>query len=201
MDPAITPPKIIEAVPAVYPDLPIGEGSNACCMIVATIGTDGLVVNARAIRFPDSPFAQAALDAVRQSKYEPGLLNNRPVAVRVHVPVRFRVDRSPAVPKIALMRTTNPEGQAADYPPRATHSVNPSYTEEARRKKINGIVILSVLVTEEGLPSDIRVVRSLGYGLDEKAIEAVSQYRFRPAIKDGKPVPYRLEIESNFQIY
>jgi TonB family protein len=86
-------------------------------------------------------------------------------------------------------------------PPRAITFANPEYSDEARSKRIQGVVLVSALVNEEGNPIDFRVERSLGYGLDEKAIECVSQYRFTPAMRDGQPIALRVTIEINFRLY
>lgn len=78
---------------------------------------------------------------------------------------------------------------------------NPQYTNEARAEKVSGSVLVQVQVSEDGLPTNVRVVRGIGYGLDEKAIEAVKQYRFKPAMKDGQPVKVAMNIQVNFQIF
>jgi len=61
-------------------------------------------------------------------------------------------------------------------------------------------VLLQLVVDEQGVPQDLRIVRSLGLGLDQKAIEAVQQWRFKPGLKDGKPVPVSANIEVNFRL-
>jgi protein TonB len=76
----------------------------------------------------------------------------------------------------------------------------PEYSEEARKAKWQGAVMLQLVVDENGLPQDIKVVRSLGLGLDQKAIEAVQKWRFKPGLKDGKPVPVSANIEVNFRL-
>ena len=77
----------------------------------------------------------------------------------------------------------------------------PEFSEEARKAKFSGNVEVYLWVDETGSPSHIRVVRGVGMGLDEKAIEAVRQYKFKPAMKDGKPVKVDLYIDVNFQIF
>ncbi len=76
----------------------------------------------------------------------------------------------------------------------------PEYSEEARKLKWQGAVLLSLVVDENGVPQDIKVVHSLGLGLDQKAIEAVQKWRFKPGLKDGKPVPVSANIEVNFRL-
>jgi len=78
--------------------------------------------------------------------------------------------------------------------------VEPEYSEEARKAKFQGTVLLSVVVDEKGNPRDLRVVRPLGLGLDEKAIEAVMKWRFRPGLKDGRAVPVSAYVEVNFRL-
>ena len=85
--------------------------------------------------------------------------------------------------------------------PKAIYSPDPEYSEEARKVKHMGVVVLWLVVGPDGKPRDIRVVRTLGLGLDEKAIEAVRNWRFEPALKDGKPVAVQVNIEVNFHLY
>jgi len=75
------------------------------------------------------------------------------------------------------------------------------YSEQARKKKINGTILIGFQVETDGAPSHIQVERGLGYGLDEKAIEAVSHYRFKPAMRNGEPVVVPLHIEVSFHIF
>ena len=76
----------------------------------------------------------------------------------------------------------------------------PAYFEEARKGKVQGTVILLVEVDSNGRPRDIRVRRPLGFGLEERAVEAVARWRFRPAYRNGKPVPCSAEVEVNFRL-
>jgi protein TonB len=78
--------------------------------------------------------------------------------------------------------------------------VEPEYSEEARKAKWQGTVVLSLIVDDKGLPQELKVVRSLGLGLDQKAIEAVMKWRFKPGMKDGKPVAVQATIEVNFRL-
>lgn len=78
--------------------------------------------------------------------------------------------------------------------------VEPEYSEEARRAKYSGVVHLSVVIDENGIPTDIHVTSPLGLGLDEKAVQAVQHWRFRPGLKNGKPVKVQASIEVAFRL-
>jgi periplasmic protein TonB len=84
--------------------------------------------------------------------------------------------------------------------PALLFKVEPEYSEEARKAKFQGTVVLYVVVDDKGMPQQLRVLRPLGLGLDEKAIEAVQKWRFKPGLKDGKPVPVAATIEVNFRL-
>jgi protein TonB len=76
----------------------------------------------------------------------------------------------------------------------------PAYSEEARKGRVQGMVVLLVEIDTNGRPRDIRVRQPLGFGLEERAIEAVAHWRFRPAYRNGKPVPCTAEVEVNFRL-
>ncbi|MBV9302730.1 MAG: energy transducer TonB [Acidobacteriaceae bacterium] len=84
--------------------------------------------------------------------------------------------------------------------PQLVSKVEPEYSEEARKAKYSGTVLLQIIVDEHGLPRDIKVVRPVGLGLDEKAVEAVSRWRFRPGYKGGRPVAVEANIEVSFRL-
>jgi periplasmic protein TonB len=84
--------------------------------------------------------------------------------------------------------------------PLLLHKVEPEYSEEARKAKYQGTVLLYIEVSPDGRATNIRVARSLGLGLDEKAIEAVKQWKFKPGAKNGVPVTVAATIEVNFRL-
>lgn len=84
--------------------------------------------------------------------------------------------------------------------PSLLYKVEPEYSEEARKAKYQGTVLLYIEVDPSGHATNIRVQRSLGLGLDEKAIEAVKKWKFAPGKKDGKPVTVAATIEVNFRL-
>jgi TonB family protein len=85
--------------------------------------------------------------------------------------------------------------------PVAISTPDPKYDEFARRAGVQGTTVLAVVVGSDGNVSDVQVARPLGMGLDEKAVEAVRAWRFRPAMKDGQPVTVQINVEVNFRLY
>jgi TonB family protein len=86
--------------------------------------------------------------------------------------------------------------------PIAIFTPEAEFSDEARRAKYQGVCLISLIVDAQGNPQDPRVIRALGMGLDEKALEAVRKYKFKPAMKEGRtPVPVRITIEVNFRLY
>ena len=86
--------------------------------------------------------------------------------------------------------------------PKVVSEVKPQYTPEAMRAKIEGTVIMTAVVRTDGTPSDIEITKSLDteYGLDKQSVAALSQWRFEPGRKDGKPVPVRVTVEMRFTL-
>ncbi len=79
--------------------------------------------------------------------------------------------------------------------PRVIYQPDPEYSEEARKAKYQGTWVSWLVVGPDGRPRDLRVARSLGLGLDEKAIEAVKTWKFEPAMKNGQPVAVQINVE------
>lgn len=75
------------------------------------------------------------------------------------------------------------------------------FSDEARRQKYQGVCEIALIIDAQGNPQSPRVIQRLGMGLDEKALEAVMRYRFKPAKKDGRPVPVRMTVMVNFRLY
>ena len=85
--------------------------------------------------------------------------------------------------------------------PEVIFKVDPEFSEEARRAKFMGVVLVNLIVDQQGRPQDVHVLRGVGMGLDGKAVDAVKLYRFKPAMAAGKPVAVELNIEVTFQIF
>jgi len=86
--------------------------------------------------------------------------------------------------------------------PHVVSKIDPAYSDEARKIHYSGTVLLSLVVTPDGSPSNIQVLMPLGAGLDEKAVDAVNRWRFQAGTRksDGHPVPVLATIEVNFRL-
>jgi TonB family protein len=89
---------------------------------------------------------------------------------------------------------------AVSTAPKLLYQIDPEYSDEARKARFNGVVVLRVVIDENGNTRDIEVVRSPGLGLDERAVSAVKQWRFRPGKRDGAAVPVWATVEVNFRL-
>jgi protein TonB len=78
--------------------------------------------------------------------------------------------------------------------------VEAEFSDQARRKRVSGTVLLTMLISEEGQPTTVSVVVPLGSGLDEEALKAARQYRFKPATLDGIAIPARITLEVSFRL-
>jgi periplasmic protein TonB len=92
-------------------------------------------------------------------------------------------------------------GRSGVTAPVAVNAPEAEFSDEARRQKYQGICMVALIVDARGYPQNLRVVQRLGMGLDEKAIEAIRKYRFKPAMKDGKPVASVITVEVDFRLY
>lgn len=100
----------------------------------------------------------------------------------------------PAKPVLAVSRKTGIS------PPTPIYAPKPTYTDLAKKHQVQGICDFYLIVNTQGFPESIRVVKTLPDGLEERALAAISQYRFRPAMQNGKPVPIQMLVEVDFHL-
>jgi protein TonB len=101
-------------------------------------------------------------------------------------------------PRVPISRYR--QGDSRFTLPAAIQKVDPAYTKQALEAKLEGFVALSFTVRADGFADNIAVIRSLGLGLDQRAVECLEQWRFKPATRDDEPVPVRVTIEINFRL-
>jgi TonB family protein len=159
----------------------------------------GISAPATAIPMVRRPELEARVRSILDSSQRramPGILLRCAIAftaVMMLVPV--------AVTRQAVYAQTAAQKITKDMtPPKIVHKVEPAYTEEAKAAGLEGTVGLQIEITAKGSTTNIQVLKSLGMGLDETAVQAVSKWRFKPAQKDGQPVAVIAHIEVNFHL-
>jgi TonB family protein len=187
----VTPPNLVHAAPASWP---ADEAAKHVTSLSVVIGSDGVPSAIDVTSKPIPSFDDAAIAAVRSSKFEPGSVHGRAVPVQYTVFVPFIGKDDPAIPVVNLFRSK------LISPPVPLNTVDAEYSEKARREGIEGVVLVRITITEEGTPADIRVLKGLGHGLDECAADAVSKYRFRPATVKGIPIAVPITIAVSFHL-
>lgn len=115
--------------------------------------------------------------------------------------MRFTLFTLAALALVAIPAAAQERPAATTTTPVLIHEVKPQYTDAAKARKIQGSVELAVLVQTDGsVGSDVRVTKSLDPDLDQEAIKAVRQWRFKPGTKDGQPVAVEVNIEMTFRL-
>jgi TonB family protein len=183
-------------------------------------GSAGVVLRMQAVTFVPAMarMAGGSDEPVTQVSMELAELSTAPIAdARFEVPAGYHTAAmedllKDAIPtfKPSIPGNPGPAARGAEEAPvRVGNGVTapqiiereePSYTEEARSARIQGNVLLHLVVRPDGTTGQIRVMRSLDVGLDQRAVEAVSRWKFKPGMKDGKPVTVETTIEVSFRL-
>jgi TonB family protein len=210
--PEVTTPRLMRTFQVLYPNLISDKDARGMTVLAMVIDAHGAPEHIQVLRTHGYAFDQAAIAAVKQSTFEPGKLADKPVPVWIDVRVVFHAERSPAIPQVLITeRDLAPpnESQLEDKhhsplsytPPFAIHTVDADFADPFAKHPYVQVAVVTVLVSEEGLPKEVRVKRGLGFGLDQKAEAAVRQYRFLPATKNGQPVAASREVMVNFATF
>jgi TonB family protein len=156
-----------------------------------TIHFDGLI-----------PVSAAAKEAVIKLERAPQTPSVAPPATavppRAVAPQPVLKELPPQPGPIVVRGVYSAPGHLPDPVP--IYKPDPAYTEEARKAKLQGVVVLWIIVNASGAVTDYEVVKPLGLGLDEKAVEIVKTWKFKPAMIDGSPVPVRILVEVPFRL-
>jgi len=256
-------------VDPVYPEIAKAAHVQGAVILHAIISKTGEVEKLDVISGP-SMLTASAMEAARQGKDKPYLLNGEPTEVQTTVNINFNLADAaalvqaeqeyrefiasyPTAPAAAQAQAKLKQVQAeleqaeaeltmqdahlnairAQYngvpvkkvgggvsSPIPIYEVEPEFTAAAKKAKAAGMVLVGLIVDEQGLPQNVHVLRGFGIGPDgkplpklkkaaraaadgmnQKALDAVKQYKFKPATQDGKPVPVQVNLEVNFQIF
>jgi TonB family protein len=157
-------------------------------VLSCVFGVDGQIGDIKVIRGLPHGLTENAVIAAKKIRFEPAMKNGQPVSVRGNVEFTFNLYKDPIQEMNSSLRPTILYREKAQY------------TREAKDNKVEGTVILSVVFGADSQIGDIRVIHGLPYGLTQKAIEAASKIRFEPAMKDGRPVSVRGNLEFSFRL-
>ena len=193
---AVEQRKLLYSPEPLYPPLAQQARIQGTVRLEVLIAADGAVKQVRLIS-GHPMLAGAVLEAVKKWRYRPTLLDGEPVEVVTQVEVRLPPGVVAPEPKAG---ETYRVGEGVKRPV-LIHKVEPVYTQEARDAKLEGKVVALIEVGADGVIRNVEIVKPLGMGLDEKAVEALRQWRFQPAEKDGQPVAVKASIEMSFRLY
>ena len=169
---------------------PAPPGSDETVSVTVSMDVDeqGVPTNLHLVKLSDPKREQDVIRALREWRFRPGV----PPAV-APCTLSFLIGKRPEPSNDFKIggNVSRPEVAA---------KVEPKYSEEARRAKYEGTAIIFVVVDANGRARDLKVLRPLGLGLDEAALDAVREWTFRPGMKDGQPVAVQATIEVNFRL-
>ena len=203
----IPAPRKLKNVHPVYPADAIAQQVQGVVVIEAIVDVDGTVSEAKILRSAGI-LDQAALDAVRQWQFTPTLLNGQPVPPPPPPPPPAPVKDPQAPPQPPPPPPPPPAPPSDDDPlrvggnikePKKVKHVAPVYPPEAQEARIQGIVILEVLIDPDGKVTSARVIRGVN-GLDDAAVDAVLQWEFTPTLFNGIARPVIMTVTVNFTL-
>lgn len=214
--PDVTAPELLPATLPVYNGQPCIQ-TGATVLVSAVVDAAGVPREIKAIRAGTAEIDKVATDVVAADRFKPGAHNGAPADVAISVEVNMQdclIPKKGEAPDFKLQSQPEQEIALLAQSPQAYHvgggisapvplnTIEAEYSDVAREKHIEGICVVQMIVDAQGNPQRPRVIRAIGYGLDEKALEAVKEYRFKPAMKNGNvPVPVLIQVEVNFRLY
>ena len=181
-------------------------GREATATVAFDVDEHGLPVNLQVLNASHPIWVPEAMAVVRDWQFVPGIRYGAPVSVvctldLVWGPTNLSTQALQwAVAQMSVRPTPDPVGNLGISPAVVFRAPDPSYTEEARQAGLQGTIQVSFMIGEDGVPQNLRVISPLGLGLDEKAIEAASQWRFQPAILNGQPNRIGATIAVTFSL-
>lgn len=188
------PPVAISQVQPKYPDAAMSENIEGTVYLKVFVDREGAVRDVSVIKSDSKVFEQPSIDAIRQWRFTPALLQDKPVDAWIAVPFRFKLkDRESA-------SATPPEAVYFDSAPVAISQVQPKYPDAALKGNVEGMVHLNVCVDKEGRVRDATVRASDNPLFEQPSIDAVKQWRFTPAKLRNEPVEVWVDIPFRFRL-
>ena len=207
----------VAKVNPVYPPAAKKAGIQGIVVLRATIATDGSVSNLEVLS-GDPQLVKAALDAVQKWRYPSG-----DKALTTDVTINFTLADGGGLNGgvsggVSGGVTGGVRGGVAGgvsggvtggvytvgngvSAPDPIYKPDPPYTKEAKAAKIEGTVVLQIIIGVDGAVTNVKVVKEFDKGLTENAVDTVKTWKFKPAMKDGKPVPCKVSVEVGFRLF
>lgn len=203
--PEVSEPKLVKTVYALYPSGVPAKEIEGMTVMAMVIDAQGKPAHIELLHPHGQYFDQDAIEAVKQSAFEPGKLNGKPVPVWIDVRVVFFADRSKTTPQVVIAERDLPAPPDSKFldkngklrsatTPVLIHTVDADYVNPFAKHPVVLVAKVTLVVGVNGEPKEVRVVRGLAFGTDEKAKSAVEHYRFIPATKHGVPVEARADV-------
>lgn len=186
-------PVPIVHVNPVYPEEARAEHVSGMVVLETVIDHTGAVRDIKVLKALPRGLTEAAVDAVKQWVFKPGTINGEAVDVIFNLTINFKLDKNDTY--------DGPIRVGGDVKaPVVMERVDPVYTAEARKRGITGIVIVEAIIGRDGLVKKVTVLKPLPYGLDQAAVDAVKQWKFKPGTLEGKPVDVIYTLTVNFNL-
>lgn len=204
-----------------YPKAALKAGTEGSVVLHATVGADGKMKELVALSGEDI-FARPTVDAVGKWIFYPVVRDGQPVETTYRVRMNFSLllreanpeitlespmEREPSLPDDVPVEDT-PDGavyrvtkHSGVIGPKVTYQIDPEFPETARKEKLDGNVIVDLVVGTDGIPRNFQIQCSDIPENNEKALEAVRQWRFNPGTKEGLPVNVKIAVKVEFHLY
>jgi len=194
---AVIPPQVLESSTPEYTQEGVEAKVEGIVTLEGHVDIKGKVSGLRVIKGLGYGLDQKAIDAVLGWKFRPALRQGAPVEAVTQIEVDFRIP--------VWYRAVPTEEPAVRIgpgvtPPTVISRIEPQYTPEARAAKYRGTVVVAATIHKDGTLTVNEVIQELDYGLTANAIEALEQWKFKPGMRNGEPVPVSLKIEVNFNL-
>ena len=192
--PGVVAPKLLHDVKPHYPPSAVNSGISGTVLLACVVRPDGTASDISVKRSLDPVLDNEAIEALKQWRFTPGSRDGKPVPVMVSVEMSFSTQK-----KGLLLDSPDVFKPGAGVTlPKVISEARPNYPEEAQARGMHGTVLLSCVVLTDGTVGSLRVNRGIDTALDDEAMKALKQWRFKPGSKDGKAVPVQIDVEISF---
>jgi TonB family protein len=187
---SITPPQLVSYNHPFYSDEAQKRGVEGIVTLEAAIGVDGIARPLRVLKGLGFGLDENASLALREWRFVPAKRGEEAIETTVQIDIDFKQNNSPSS---ELLMNVAPVGSVGSAPVLVTR-VNPDYSAEAAASSVGRAVLVDAVILEDGSVRVVRLLEGLGSSLNESAIKAIEQWKFTPALKDGKAVRIEMDV-------